>query len=301
MEGYVAYVAAYELYVLKLAAAKASWKQQAKDDEARVKAASAKGEVVKKTFSLVSSNHVTLPAKGPAKSPSVVPVSLVKVSYESVPALKTEPKPSEAKLATKVAKRRRNRKNRALRKAKQLAELTVWQLRVRQNEGKLSKYRPSQEVFRRASPGAKGKAPQVSPEKPIEKVTEPSLQPRLATSQVATPLVVAPRKEGGASAPGVVGPLVGASASATSKAPTVASGPAPSSSKKAKAPKKFANTKDGIAWASGFVRSQFDTEPSSNMMAHWKKIDWTKDGVRVAVQEDLKKTISAALKRARDS
>jgi hypothetical protein len=140
LEGYVSYLAAYQLYTDKLASLKATYWEAAKLATSEQKDAAKQKCVIKVTRSVVPSEAKVLAFNNGRPTVVGLPSSSVEISRKVVPQVLTPPTPVGDKAATLKAKRRRYRKNRHLRRVKEHAELTKWEIRLRQNAVKMAKY-----------------------------------------------------------------------------------------------------------------------------------------------------------------
>jgi len=205
LRGYIDYVSQWDLYVSHLKACQVTWKQAKKDEESIVRDASKRGCVVKKTFSLTPTKQTkreVLPTGELAER--VVVVNQVKISRKEVPQAPPVPKSTEAKAATAHAKRLRYRVNRKLRLAKQNAELTKWQLRVKKNQDKLLPVKPRQhkkepnKEKKGKSPGTVTSRPKATPA-PVSAAAQASVEPTKppsGTSGQSPPAAPAKKKKG---------------------------------------------------------------------------------------------------------
>lgn len=167
LKAYMEYLSAYDLYQNKLEASRASWKQTVNDRESRVKAAVSRGCVLKVDYSTEKKEierTVLAPGEGFRPFTLNMAATVPKVKFKEAPQA-PPPKPEkqlspEQKKAKAAAKKRRHRKNVALKKAKQDAKLTLWQARAKVNRSKMT---GPDSLGSKSKAQEKGKAPKGPP------------------------------------------------------------------------------------------------------------------------------------------
>jgi len=136
----MSYLAAYQLYTDKLASLKVVYWEAAKLATTEQKVAAKQKCVVKTTRSVVPALVKVPMFNGGLPTTVDLPTSNVAITRKVVLQEMTAPTPPREKVAGLRAKRRRYRKNRHLRRVKEQAELTKWEIRLRQNAVKMAKY-----------------------------------------------------------------------------------------------------------------------------------------------------------------
>lgn len=177
---YAEYLSAYDMYLAKLTALRASWKESVATVREETKSAARKGKQLKVSYRTEDVHVGVVDAQG-VESDLRLKVGVRKT--EEVEAPKGAPKASSDKKAALKAKRQRYRRNRRVRALKERADLAGWKIVCGKKEQKaraiLSKKEPKPGKKLGKGKQVSEKAPEVKkkPQEPVQAVVMPKLRP----------------------------------------------------------------------------------------------------------------------------